>query len=234
MRRQPIMALGAVLLTVAALAVAGCGTSIGTTTAQNAYTITEPVTSLTIDNPVGDTRIEGTDAMTVSVTEQLHYSDNPPQTSHTVTGSQLALSYTCPSSVINADVCSVTYVVKVPRRIEVKVEGKVGTTTLAGLAGQLTLSSSTGSIDATGLASGSVTARTGAGSITLEFITPPTLVDAQAQVGSVTVRLPAGTTYVVDAGSQVGNVDVTVQQEPASGHRVTAHSQVGSVTVSNS
>ena len=37
---------------------------VGPTTAQNSYTITEPVTSLKIDNPVGDTEIEGTDATT--------------------------------------------------------------------------------------------------------------------------------------------------------------------------
>ena len=57
--------------------------------------------------------------------------------------------------------------------------------------------------------------------------------DAQAQVGSVTVRLPAGTAYAVDTGSQVGTVDVTVQRDPDSPHRITALSQVGSVSVYN-
>jgi hypothetical protein len=58
-------------------------------------------------------------------------------------------------------------------------------------------------------------------------------VNAHAQVGSVTVRLPAGTAYAVDAGSQVGNTEVTVQRDPGSAHRVTARSQVGAVTVNN-
>jgi proline racemase len=234
-RSQPIMSLGAVLLAASALAVAGCDTSIGTGTAakQGAYTITEPVTSLKIDNPVGNTQIEGTDATTVTVTEQLSYTDTPPQTSHSITSGQLRLSYTCPSGVVNANGCGVTYIVTVPRRIAVQIDGKVGATTLAGLAGQLTLISSTGSIDATGLTSGAVTARTSAGTITLGFTAPPTTVNAQAQVGSVTVQLPAGTAYVVDAGSQVGSVDVTVQRDPGSAHHVTAHSQVGAVTVNN-
>lgn len=233
MRPRPIMALGAVLLTTSALAVAGCGTSIGTTTTQNTYTVTEPVTSLKIDNPVGNTQIEGTDATTVSVTEQLSYTGDPPQTSHPITGGQLTLSYTCPSGVLDVKVCGVSYVVKVPRRIAVQIDDKVGGATLTGLAGPLTLTSSAGNIDATGLTSGAVTARASAGTITLGFTAPPTIVDAQAQVGSVTVRLPAGTAYALDAGSQVGTVEVTVQRDPGSAHRVTTHSQVGSVTVTN-
>jgi hypothetical protein len=236
MRAQPIMALGIALLTVSALAGTGCGTSIGTPSSQHNYTITDPVTSLMIDNPVGSTQIEATDATTVSVTEQLRYTGNPPRTSHTITGSQLTLSYTCPSGFINvsADACSVTYVVKVPRRLAVQIDDKVGATTLTGLAGQLTLTSSTGSINATGLTSPAVTARASAGTITLAFTAPPATVEAQTQVGSVTVQLPADTAYAVDASSQVGSVGVTVQQDSGSPHRVTAHSQVGSVTVTNS
>lgn len=235
MHPQPIMALGAVLLTASALAVAGCdtGTSIGTTAEQDTYTITEPVTSLKIDNPVGNTQIEGTDTTTVSVTEQLHYTGDPPQTSHSVTSGQLNLSYTCPAEAVNVNACGVTYVVTVPRRIAVEIDGKVGATTLTGLAGQLTLTSSTGSIDATGLTSSAVTARASAGTITLGFTAPPTTVNAHAQVGSVTVQLPAGTVYAVDAGSQVGSTEVTVQRDPGSAHRVTARSQVGAVTVQN-
>ncbi len=234
MRPRPLMALGAVLLTACALAVVGCGTEIGTATDQNAYTITEPVTSLKIDNPVGNTQIEGTDAATVSVTEQLSYTGNPPETSHSVTGGQLTLSYTCPSRSVDINVCGVTYLVKVPRHIAVQSDGKVGATTLSGLAGPLTLTSSAGNVDATGLTSGAVTARASAGAITLRFTAPPTTVDARAQVGSVTVRLPAHTAYAVDTDSQVGSVEVTVQRDPSSAHRVTAHSQVGSVTVNNS
>jgi hypothetical protein len=236
---QPSVVLGAVLLTASALAVAGCDTStsigLGTTAKQNTYTITEPVTSLKIDNPVGNTQIEGTDATTVSVTEKLSYTDTPPQTNHSITGGQLTLNYTCPSGAVdtNVNACGVTYIVSVPRRIVVQIDGKVGTTTLAGLAGQMTLTSSTGSIDATGLTSGAVTASASAGAITLGFTAPPTTVDAQARVGSITVQLPAGTAYAVDAGSQVGSVDVTVQRDPGSAHRVTAHSQVGAVTVNN-
>jgi hypothetical protein len=234
MRAQIIMALGGALLAASALTVTGCGTSIATSS-QNDYTITDPVTSLTIDNPVGSTQIEATDATTISVTEQLRYTDNPPQTSHVISGGQLTLSYTCPSGVINVgiDVCSVTYVVKVPRRLAVQIDGEVGAVTLTGLAGQLTLTSSTGSINATGLTSPAVTARASAGTINLAFTTPPTTVDAQTQVGSVTVRLPANTAYAVDASSQVGTVGVTVQQDAGSAHRIKAHSQVGSVTVNN-
>ena len=53
-----IFVLGFVVLAASVPAVAGCGSRIGPTTAQNSYTITEPVTSLKIDNPVGDTEID--------------------------------------------------------------------------------------------------------------------------------------------------------------------------------
>ncbi|HEV7828704.1 MAG TPA: hypothetical protein VGP04_07595 [Pseudonocardiaceae bacterium] len=232
MRALPVMALGVVLLTASVPAIAGCGTRVSETTAGNSYTVTEPVTSLKIDNPVGNTQIEGTDADTISVTEQLHYTGNPPQTSYPITGGQLVLSYTCPG-VFDVNSCSVTYVVKVPRRLAIQIDDNVGSTTLTGLAGQLTLTSSTGNINATGLTSATVTAHANAGTINLGFAAPPTTVDAQAQVGSITIRLPAGTAYAVDTGSQVGVADVTVQRDPASPHRISAHSQVGSVSIYN-
>ncbi len=232
MRALPVLGLCVVLLTASAPAIAGCGTRISPATAENSYTVTEPVTSLKIDNPVGNTQIEGTDTNTISVTEQLHYTGNPPQTSYPITGRQLALSYTCPG-VFDVNSCSVTYVVKVPRGLAVQIDDNVGSTTLTGLAGQLTLTSSTGNIDATGLTSTAVRAHANAGTITLGFTAPPTTVDAQAQVGSVTIRLPAGTAYAVDAGSQVGVADVTVQRDPGSQHRITARSQVGSVSIDN-
>ena len=233
MRESTIMAPGIVLLTASVLALSGCGTSAGTTTKQNMYTITEPVTSLKVYNPVGDTHIEGTDVSTVSVTEQLSYTGNPPQTSHAIADKQLTLSYTCPSTVLNVNGCGVTYFVKVPRRIAIQIDDKVGGATLTGLAGQLNLSANTGNIDATGLTSDSVTARASAGEITLSFTAPPTTVDARTEVGSLTVRLPAGTAYAIDTGSQVGNVNVTVQRDSDSTHRIAAHSQVGSVAVTN-
>jgi len=172
MRPPPIMAAGVVLLTASVVALAGCGTSGGTTTKHNMYTITEPVTALKLDNPVGGTHIEGTDVSTVSVTEQLTYTGAPPQTNHALTDGQLTMNYTCPSTILDVNGCSVTYLVKVPRRIAIQIDDKVGVATLTGLAGKLDLNASTGNIDATGLTSDSVTARASAGEITLSFITP--------------------------------------------------------------
>ena len=231
-RPLSILILGFVVLAASVPAIAGCSSRVGPTTAQNSYTITEPVTSLKIDNPVGDTEIQGTDATTVSVTEQLRYSGNPPQTRYPVSGGQLSLSYSCPG-VFDVNACKVTYLVKVPRRLAVEIDDKVGMIKLSGLAGPLTLTSSTGDIDATGLTSNAVTAQGRAGAISLRFSEPPTTADAQTEVGSITVQLPADSAYAVDAGSQVGVADVTVQRDPGSTHHIMAHSRVGSVRVSN-
>ena len=116
MRAQPITALGVGLLMCSVLPVSGCGPTNGNAGSHNDYTITDRVTSLAIDNPVGNTRIEGTDATTVSVTEQLRYTGNPPQTRHEITDGQLTLSYTCPAEVnnVDGDACSVTYLVRCP------------------------------------------------------------------------------------------------------------------------
>lgn len=227
-----IMMLGTMVLMSSIPAVAGCVSSVGQVTAQNSYTITEPVTSIKVDNPVGDTEIEGTDATTISVTERLRYNHNPPQTRYPVVGAQLTLSYSCPG-VFDVNSCSVSYIIKIPRRLAVQIDDQVGVIKLTGLAGQLNLTSATGNIDATGLTSNAVTARARAGAISLQFSAPPNTVAAQTEVGSITVRLPAGSAYAVDAGSQIGAADVTVQQDPGSAHHITARSQVGSVSVSN-
>jgi len=232
MRPLPIMMRGTMVLVGSAPVLAGCVSSVGQVTAQNSYTVTEPVTSIKIDNPVGDTELEGTDAATISVTERLRYSGNPPQTRYPVANGQLSLSYSCPG-VFDVNSCSVTYIVKIPRHLAVQIDDQVGAIKLAGLAGQLKLTSATGSIDATGLTSNAVTARAHAGAITLQFSAPPSTVDAQTDVGSITVRLPAGSAYGVDAGSQIGAADVAVQQDPGSAHRIAARSQVGAIRVTN-
>ena len=232
MRPLPIMMSGAMVLMGSVPVVAGCVSSVGQATAQNSYTVTDPVTSIKIDNPVGDTEIEGTDATTISVTERLRYSGNPPQTRYPVAGGQLSLSYSCPG-VFDVNSCSVTYIVRIPRHLAVQIDDQVGGIKLTGLAGQLNLTSATGSVDAAGLTSNAVTARTRAGAITLQFSAPPSTVDAQTDVGSITVRLPAGTAYAVDGGSQIGGADVTVQRDPGSAHHITARSQVGAITVTN-
>ncbi|HET9258371.1 MAG TPA: DUF4097 family beta strand repeat-containing protein [Pseudonocardiaceae bacterium] len=240
LRAHPIAPLSAGLLIASVLAVGGCDHGPGATSSQNSsensYTVAEPLTSLMIDNPVGSTRIEGTDAAAVSVTETLHYTGDPPRTSHVVTGGQLTLTYACPPGTVSdgTDACGVSYVVKMPRRLATRIDNKVGEATLTGLAGELNLTTSTGDIDATGLTSRAVTARASTGAITLAFAAAPATVDAQTHVGSVTVRLPADTAYAVDAGSQVGSAEVTVRQDSGSAHHISARSQVGSVTVTNS
>jgi hypothetical protein len=47
----------------------------------------------------------------------------------------------------------------------------------------------------------------------------------------VTVRLPGGSTYAVDATTDAGDREVSVAVDPGSGHRVTAQSEAGNVTV---
>jgi hypothetical protein len=48
----------------------------------------------------------------------------------------------------------------------------------------------------------------------------------------VSVRVPSGTTYRVNASSQVGVVDDSVPQSPTATHVITASTNTGMVSVS--
>jgi DUF4097 and DUF4098 domain-containing protein YvlB len=100
------------------------------------------------------------------------------------------------------------------------------------LTGVVDLSSSAGSVSATGLRSADVTASSSAGSTKLAFTTPPRQVDASSSAGSVEVVVPRGSdAYLVDAGSSAGSSTVAVRTDPASDRTIRAHSSAGSVQV---
>jgi hypothetical protein len=175
-----VTTLRVALFMTATLAVTGCSTNVDTSNGQNDYTISDPVTSLRIDirseapksKPRRPPRSPLPNSSVIRATAT---------TSHMISGGELTLRYNCPSGLINVsvNVCSVTYVIMVPRQLAVHINGEVGETKLSGLAGPLTLTSGTGSINATGLTSPTVTARASAGTIGLAFTAPPTTVDAQ-------------------------------------------------------
>ena len=194
------------------------------------YTVTSNVTTLTVDT-AGSVTVTGTAGSgPVTVTENPSYSKTPPQTTHTVSGSTLTLGYTCKTQLL----CRVSYDIKVPRGTAVHAEGREGSVTLTSLSGPVTARTVTGLITATGLASPSAVLKSDAGGIDATFTAPPASVQASTDAGTITIAVPGSATYQVSAHAVVGVTTVKVRHAAASPHVITAHSDLGSVTISPS
>jgi hypothetical protein len=78
-----------------------------------------------------------------------------------------------------------------------------------------------------------VTLRLGAGSgnITVSLGSAPDVVNAQTDSGNVTVEVPRGTSYDVQASTDSGSTSVTVAQDPAAPRVIIATTDSGNVTV---
>ncbi|MBO0803091.1 MAG: DUF4097 family beta strand repeat protein [Nocardiopsaceae bacterium] len=194
------------------------------------YAVTAPVRTVTIDAG-GTITVTGTRKRgPVRVTESPSYSVTPPSATHTVKGSALTLGYTCKSQLI----CSVSYDVTVPRGTAVHVDGHGGSVTLTSLSGPVTAQTSTGLISATGLSGRSAALKSDAGGINATFTAPPASVQASTDVGSVTIGVPGSAAYQVNADAIVGVSNVSVRHAASTRHVITAHSDLGDITVSPS
>ncbi len=86
------------------------------------YQVLSPVNSLALSADVSLVTITGSQQRTVSVTEQIQYSQTPPSFSRSVSGGVLSLGYTCPAE---RD-CGVSYQIQVPRDTAVSVTLQTG------------------------------------------------------------------------------------------------------------
>lgn len=220
------------------MATAGCS-SLGSSLKQvgagvhsppgKTYTVTAPVSTVTVST-AGTITVTGTSGGTVTVTENPSYSVHPPVATHTVSGSALRLGYTCKAQLL----CSVSYDIKVPRGTAVHAEGREGTVTLTSLSGPVTAQTVTGLISASGLSSPSAVLKTGAGGIDARFTAPPASVQASTDAGSIVISVPGSALYQVSAHTVVGVRNVSVRRAATSPHVISAHSDLGSITVNSS
>ena len=147
--------------------------------------------------------------------------------------------------------CSVELTVRLPTALPLNVVARNGRLTATGLTGALTLETTNGAITTDGSRgdlelrttngaidvrdSGSrrVAATTTNGGVALDFLDPPSAVQARSTNGAITVRLPAdGVTYRVDARTTNGEIDSrSVPSDPSSRRSVTAATTNGKVTV---
>ncbi|NED97340.1 DUF4097 domain-containing protein [Phytoactinopolyspora alkaliphila] len=106
-----------------------------------------------------------------------------------------------------------------------------GDVVVAGHTGRLQAHSDAGDVLVTGLRAEDARITSSAGAVRVETLTPPRSLDAESSAGSVSVDLPAGTAYDVEAKSRTQAPDVSARTSHASPHKVRAFSSAGPVDV---
>jgi hypothetical protein len=207
------------------------GVSIpGTHKATAVYQISVPVSTVIVTSHAGSVAVTGGSGPGISVTEQVTYSRTRPVTSRAVSGQTLTVGYTCPTEIV----CTVSYVLRVPRTVAVQATAAAGSIRLAGLAGSVTAKADVGLISATGLTGASVSLITSVGAINAAFAAAPTTVQATARVGAITLRVPSTASYQVSADAHIGKAAVSVPQSASSAHAITATTDVGAIVIAPS
>lgn len=228
--RWLIPVLLAAALTAACDAVTVSTSGAPTPKEVDSYEVDGAVDRLVVRADAGSVEVRGTDRdQPPAVTEELHHDGQKPRTSHRTESGTVTLTATCPSR--GQHRCWVDYMITVGRKAELVLDTGAGDIDVQDAAGAVEVSTGAGDVRAGGLAASSVTARSGAGGVQLGFVAPPEAVDAVASAGDVTVRLPDGAAYAVDAGTDVGEQVVDVPTASDAGHRVRARSEAGDVSV---
>ena len=203
-------------------------------------------TSVVVSTSDGPVTVAGDAAKSAAVTATPSYSGTAPVVSYRVADRTLTVRAQCPQE----RNCQVALQLRVPAGVPVRAATDLGAVRLTGLtsgavadsqlgniylsrvAGPVTAQTELGQVSATGLTAYRATLTTAQGSVDAAFSVAPELVTASSQLGSVTLRLPSGTSYAVTATADLGSTSVTVPQSRVSRHVVKADSQLGSVTVS--
>ncbi|KJY36345.1 hypothetical protein [Streptomyces sp. NRRL S-495] len=178
------------------------------------YGVAGPVDELVVDGGTGGIEVRAGD--TVRVVEKQNFRGDPPVTRHSLVDGTLRLAYDCSD-------CGVGYEVTVPAGTAVRLNSGTGGIRLRGLAGEVQATAGVGGVEASGLTSARVRVTADTGGVELSFAASPTSVEA--------VSVPGGEPYAVDAGAEVGGVEVTVPRQDGASRRITARAGTGGVAV---
>ena len=226
---RPTKVLGAALIAVLGVgALAGCSLSV--TEESKSYQVTEPVTKLVIRGDHAAVRLTTGDGP-ISVTERLRYSKDAPKTEHRVSGGTLELTAGRCGRKISLSECEARFEVQVPANTVVDIEVDAGQVDVRGLAGDLTVVTDAGKVDATDLRSKRTRVESDAGAVLLRYAAVPDVVDARTDAGRIEVRVPPGTAYAVDASTDAGKTEIAVDRDATSPHKITARTSAGLVKV---
>lgn len=228
------------VLGVLAVLAAGCGgisiTVSGSGTGSDAanveereQTYREPVSRLVLDSDSGAVDLSSGPDGAVNVKQRVRWDQTKPEVTVAVEGDTLRVTARCPRQ---NDRCEVGLTITLPAATVVEATTGAGSVEAAGLAGDLRLVTSAGSVTGADLRAKTVDARTSAGSIELSFAGAPQAVAAESTAGSVEIAVPRDATrYRVDADTTAGRRTVDVTTDDASERTIQARSTAGSVTV---
>jgi hypothetical protein len=198
----------------------------------------------------GSIRVTGADIDTIVVRAEISDGLRATGESQVVRDGTLLLRSTCPN--FGSDFCRVDYEIRVPRGVELRLDGDNGSIHVTGTSGPITADADNGSIRLTGvsgalevatdngrvegtqLRSQQVSADADNGRVQLEFATAPTTVVATGNNGRVEVVVPPdGTAYRVDVRTDNGSEDISVPTDPTSERSITVRTDNGSASVVN-
>ena len=220
MRLTPVPAA----LLVAAPVLAACGSSSADHHVTTDTTVTQTVTAVKVVNGVGGITVHAGTSSRILVHRVVDYrSDTPPQPGQAIQDGTLVLTANCSN-------CGITYDLTVPPSIGVTINDSVGTVSVDGLAGPITVTAASGHVQGTRLRAATVSVQASAGAIDLSFSTMPTQVTARSRAGAISVEVP-GAPYAIDATVNVGAVHINVANDPTAPHRLALTTNVGTITV---
>ncbi|NYF98107.1 hypothetical protein [Janibacter cremeus] len=191
------------------------------------------ITSLEVDNDIGDVRIRTADAGEAPrVTTTTAWGLRRPDVLVEVTGATASLDAQCPSGI--AAPCSTDWTVVVPAGVDVEIEEGVGRVMIEGIDGDVDVEAGVGDVRITEATAGRITAELGVGSLWVEAVEPPQHVYAKVGVGDLSVQLPETASYDVDVRGGVGEVRNDLGSDAGSDRTVTVEGGLGSVSLSAS
>jgi hypothetical protein len=168
----------------------------------------------------------------VTARQMLTWKNAKPVVTESMAGGTLTITSRCPPG---QSACAAALTVSVPPGVAVRAQLASGNILLTGLSGSLQVAADSGDIVGEALTSAQVSARAGAGDVSLAFTAVPAAVTAANAAGDVSIDVPRLTGgYRVRAATKAGDRAVSVGQDPASAHAIVATSDAGDVAVAYS
>jgi len=240
------------LVAAVAFVAAGIGSIVGDVAYQKIPTrvrdFTAPVRAVRIDIASGSVTVDRHAGSTAIVHSSGTRGLSFPTDRESVADGTLVIRSRCRAVIFNGN-CTRNYVVQVDPSVSLAITTGQGDVTVDALAGPLVVNTGEGAvtlrrasgtvrattgegdISATDLRAPSADVRSGEGDIDLAYAGVPQRIVASSSQGDITVGVPRGPSYRIDAGSGQGNVSTRVAQNFGSTHVVRASSGEGDITI---
>ena len=145
----------------------------------------------------------------------------------TVSGSGISLHCRLPTGN-----CGLNATLDVPSHTAVDLTTGGGNMQVSGIQGNVTLDSSGGNVDGSGLFSPRVTTGSGGGNVTLVFTAVPDYVKISSSGGDITIVVPGGNaSYAITSNASGGNYHSAVPTNDASPHSIQVDSGGGNISI---